>query len=100
MKTKAGAQIEFLHREALGGAKNSLAHPIQLPRTEIAVAIPRRHRDELDIENVPGGQSARFRMINQAGGLRFSFSVKMEPLVFVAFKGNCFPEPIPLKVLS
>src|SRR4051812_17075447 len=100
MQAKTRAELELLHSETLCGAKNNLAQPTKFVRPEVAVAVPRRHRDELDVKDIAGPQGARFRMVNQAGGLRLPVRVEVEPLVFVAAKSDCLPKPVPVKVLG
>ena len=82
------------------GAEDDLSQAAELARAEVAIAVPRCHRYELDVEDVTGLQGAGFRVVNQAGGLWLAVGVKVEPLVFVAAESDCLSEPVPANVLG
>src|ERR1035437_1030074 len=100
MQAKTRAELELLHGETLRGTEYDLAQPAELAGAEVAGAVPRRHRDELYVEDVARLQGARFRVVNQASGLRLAVGVEVEPLVFVAAESDRLPEPIPANVLG
>src|SRR5438094_6736573 len=81
MQAETRAELESVHSETLHSAKDNLAQAAELARAEVASAVPRRHRDELHVEDVAGLQCACFRVIDQASDLRFAVGIKVEPLV-------------------
>ncbi len=96
-RQKPGRNLSSFDRETLGGAEDDLAQPAELAGADVASAIPRCHRDELDVENVAGFEARSLRVVDQAGGLRFAVGVEMEPLVFLGTERDRLLKPVPVR---